>query len=85
MRLVLECHSHIVCFDEPRAYQELAQNTYDLRAGKTIAGFKIPRWTEQLDELELSDYGLGIEARRFYEREPIIFMLRDVRCVCSSS
>src|SRR5437016_4600645 len=47
MRLVLECHSKILCFGEVRGYQALANNERTIPYGKEIVGFKIPRWTEQ--------------------------------------
>src|SRR3989442_1785108 len=50
MRLVLECHSKILCFGEVRGYQALTNNERTIPSGKQIVGFKIPRWTEQFGE-----------------------------------
>ena len=57
MRLILECHDQVSCFDELRSYGALAERPLlqDL-AGRKV-GFKIPRWTEQLDAENLWDEG----------------------------
>lgn len=83
MRLVLECHPDVFCFDETRGYQVLASDDRDVPAGKAV-GFKIPRWTEQLADPVLADEGLAERAPRFYAGEPVVFMLRDVRDIAAS-
>ena len=84
MRLVLECHSKVFCFDEEQAYPVLAGRNFGLPIGKEIVGFKIPRWTEQLREPLIADYGTPLATAQFYAGEPIVFMLRDVRDVVVS-
>lgn len=83
MRLVLECHPDVFCFDETRGYQVLAREAADGPAGKTV-GFKVPRWTEQLAEAVLADEGLAERAARFYAGEPVVFMVRDARDTAAS-
>ncbi len=84
MRLVLECHSQVSCLDEGRAYLALASGDRPSPADKARVGFKVPRWTEQLAEERLSDYRFDVEADRFYDRQPVLFMLRDVRDTVAS-
>ena len=79
LRLVLECHSKICCFDELMAYRILASGHYERPGGVDRVGFKIPRWTEQLTEPLLRDFGLAEEARNIYTGQPILFLQRDVR------
>jgi hypothetical protein len=84
MRLILECHDQISCFDELRSYDVLAQRPLlrDL-AGRKV-GFKIPRWTEQLDAEDLWDEGLPVRASRIYFGQKIVFLLRDPRDTLAS-
>jgi hypothetical protein len=84
LRLVLECHPAVFCYDETQAYRRLAANDYAAPPGKSLLGFKIPRWTEQLAEDRLCDQGMEEQAGRFYQRDPILFMLRDARDVVAS-
>lgn len=82
LRLILETHSLIQCFDETRAYSVLAGAPQQIK--KQIVGFKIPRWTEQLDAPVLWDFGLLERPRRFYSGQKIIFIVRDVRDTIAS-
>jgi hypothetical protein len=84
VRLVLECHADIFCFDETRAYGALVTGTYTLPADKRVAGFKIPRWTEAILTDPLVDVFLGVNATGIYQGEPILFMYRDVRDTVAS-
>jgi hypothetical protein len=85
MRLILESHSRVFCYDELKGYQRLKDENYaDVPPQKTLVGFKIPRYTEQLRFPRVTDYGLGIEMDQFYKCEPLIFMLRDVRDTVAS-
>ncbi len=84
MRLVLECHPGIECFDEVDAYRVLASQLDQLRPSRSLVGFKIPRWTEQLDARELWDYGLPERTARFYAGQKILFMVRGVRDTIAS-
>jgi hypothetical protein len=83
MRLVLEAHSKIECFDEIEAYSLLA-GLGSPTFRKPILAFKIPRWTEQLDLPLLWDYGLPERAQRIYSGQKILFMVRDVLDTVSS-
>lgn len=89
MRLVLESHSQIRCFDEGHAYTilgspSLLRDVLEDRPPHQMIGFKIPRWTEQLCDSVLTDPGLDVVADNFYQEEPLIFVVRDARdTVCS--
>jgi len=84
MRLALECHSWVQCFDEIRAYSLLAGSVASQQYSKPILAFKIPRWTEQLDSPLLWDLGLPQQARSIYSGQKILFMVRDVRDTVAS-
>jgi hypothetical protein len=84
LRLVLECHPQIFCFDELTAYSALARGEVAIPPGKRLAGFKIPRWTERLDDDVCRDEGHAETAPRFYRGEPILFLVRDVRDTVAS-
>jgi len=78
MRLVLECHSCITCIDEPMSYRVIA------RIGKTggcgsLVGLKTPCVTEQLDSSSLYDPFFLTKIPNTYERQPLVFLVRDVR------
>jgi len=79
LRLVLECHPEIACLDETNSYRSLSNLKATVPRSKTLLGFKIPRWTEQLHEATLGDFGQTETAAQFYDGEPLIFLLRDVR------
>lgn len=91
LRLILESHSKISCRDEPRCYETLSKphelEETLLQEDKKWIGFKIPRFTEQLDASKIFDYGtpnISEPFPNFYEGDPIIFIVRDVRdVVCS--
>ncbi len=85
MRLILECHSRVFCFDEPAAYRILAElERPQVPVHEEVVGFKIPSWTEQMLDSELSDPLHGFHATSFYDREPLVFLLRDVRDTVAS-
>jgi hypothetical protein len=81
---VLECHPHIFCFDELTAYKALCGQEYPVPLGVRWMGYKVPRWTEQLGKRKLWDPGLEEVGYSVYHREPILFMLRDVRDTVAS-
>ena len=84
LRLVLECHSKVQCFDEATAYRLLTVNGPG-SASDIASVYKIPRWTEQMDRAELCDFGLEEKAARFYwPPQKILYVLRDVRDVITS-
>ena len=92
LRLILESHSEIACRDEPKCYEILSdpallQNSLEQEQGKKWVGFKIPRFSEQLDNIQIYDFGTPNVPEpfpNFYKNNPIIFIVRDVRdVVCS--
>ncbi len=89
LRLILESHNDIACLDESRSYDALGNDSkmeelVNKHCNKTYIGFKIPRFTEQLDKQNIFDYGLENSIKNFYRNEPLIFLTRDVRdVVCS--
>jgi hypothetical protein len=90
MRLILESHPAVSCFDEDLSYRMLLRPgswraRRLLRHCKTkLVGFKVPRFTEQLldDRLRDPDYGSSPNFYRTGQR--VIFMHRDVRDVVAS-
>jgi hypothetical protein len=84
MRLVLECHPEVFCYDEIEGYKALVTDRFTPPPGKRLIGFKVPRWTEQFEDEMLADEGLEETASQLYRREPIVFMLRDVRDTVAS-
>jgi hypothetical protein len=84
IRLVLECHPLVYCFDETRAYAALAAGRYPLPRGKRLAGFKIPRWTESLEQDPLVDESMRLQVAGLYRGDPILFLYRDVRDTVAS-
>jgi hypothetical protein len=84
MRLILGSHSKVYCYDEYLAYERLRDGCASEAEGYDLAGYKIPRWTEQLYAPVLRDEGHRVIAKSFYCGEPIVFMIRDVRDVVVS-
>ena len=84
LRLILESHSQIYCYDEYLAYSRLRDADFREAQDYRVVGFKIPRWTEQLNDPVLSDEGLDVVASCFYSGEPILYVIRDVRDVVLS-
>ena len=82
MRLILESHRDIQCIDEQYSYEVLAGRVKPCGPTAPIVGFKIPVWSEQLLQAQLHwneyTYHYGSEPiPNFYEREPLIFMVRS--------
>ena len=84
MRLVLECHSQVFCFDEVDAYRVLQFRTFEGEINKPLVGFKVPRFAEQLDADLLWDFGLDERVSRIYDGQRILFLVRDWRDVVAS-
>src|ERR1019366_1943188 len=84
LRLVLECHPDVFSFDESDAYRVLASRSFETPIGQRLVGFKVPRWAEQLDAVILGDFGLPYEAQQIYDRQKILFLVRDYRDAMSS-
>jgi len=76
MRLILNSHPKIHCFDEWKSYKALETEEYENPQELGLLGFKIPNWTDLLVDSE--DY------RKLYKRDRVIFMMRDVRAVVAS-
>jgi len=74
----------VFCYDEGNGYRALKHKEKTDSKNIDLVGYKIPRWTEQLDFDWVYDAGHGIWSPRFYAGEPLIFMLRDVRDVVAS-
>jgi hypothetical protein len=83
MRLILEAHPLFRCYDEHSAYEILAGNIPFDPGNNERPVFKIPRFTEQIDEETWADYGAPT-ARPNYAGQPLIFLLRDPLDVVSS-
>jgi len=74
----------VFCFDESDAYRVLASRSFETPIGQRLVGFKVPRWAEQLDAVILGDFGLPYEAQQIYDRQKILFLVRDYRDAMSS-
>lgn len=86
LRLILESHSSIHCFDETLGYEILRARDFSSLPGKNVSriGFKIPRWTEQLLEHRVIDEVEHTGCGAFYLGEPLLFVHRDAKAVVSS-
>lgn len=82
LRLILEAHRSLACFDEKTAYGILAGDAMPETAGLRPV-FKIPRFTEQIASEVWSDFGeRDVKAR--YSGQPLLFLLREPLDVVSS-
>ena len=79
LRLTLECHRDVFCFDEIEAYRVLSTRLWREPIQKRLVGFKVPRWAEQIDSSFLWDFGLPETARSIYRGQKIVFIVRDFR------
>src|SRR5262245_59955667 len=79
LRLVLECHSQIKCYDEHMAYRILlgdgSYNEHSQTQHRPITGFKVPFLTEQLVSWAASLPHIANP----YAGERLLFMVRDAR------
>lgn len=82
LRLVLDSHDDLRCIDETLAHEILACRA-DVPRENVRLGFKLPRFTEQLDSPAPKDYFIH-PAKQFYTGQPIIFLRRDPRDVVAS-
>ena len=87
MRLILECHSRIKCYDEWSSYRILGQMREPSRQ-RPLVGLKVPQLTEQLAAPYLRD-DAAIRAgtpgvANSYCGEKVIFMIRDARDAVAS-
>ena len=78
-----------MCIDESKAYDILSDfqkvdPILSKETEKKWLGFKIPRFTEQFNNSSFMDYGLSHTIPNFYNKDPLLFIIRDVRdVVCS--
>jgi hypothetical protein len=79
LRLILEAHPDIFCYDEMKGYAVLQDPAAETHSTARLVGFKLPRWTEQLTRPVLSDEGVEGFCSNFYRGEKILFLQRDVR------
>lgn len=84
LRLILECHSEIFCFDEMQSYHVLSAREHEGDITEQLVGFKIPRFAEQLDHPQPYDYGLTETPAPFYRGQKVLFMVRDLRDTVAS-
>ena len=84
MRLILEAHPDVVCYDELKGYAILQNPVVQNLPPARRIGFKLPRWTEQLTRPILSDEGAEGFCKNFYRGEKILFLYRDVRDTIAS-
>ncbi|MGA3202069.1 MAG: sulfotransferase [Bryobacteraceae bacterium] len=84
LRLVLDSHPEIRCFDELQSYRLLASKSSEQTIRESWVGLKIPRWTEQLDSPVQLDFGLIEKADHIYEGQKILFLVRDYRDTIAS-
>jgi hypothetical protein len=83
LRLILEGHPDVACYDEIKGYAILqssaSDNLVEDPAPARLVGFKLPRWTEQITRPVLYDDGPEGVCQNFYRSEKILFLQRDVR------
>jgi hypothetical protein len=84
LRLILETHPELACYDEIRGYEVLQNSAVNNYPDARLVGFKLPRWTEQIRNAVLWDEGLPGTCKNFYRGEQILFLLRDVRDTIAS-
>ena len=89
LRLILESHPSIQCFDEAAGYDLLVRESkgksseFPVKDGAALLGFKIPRFTEQLTWPEFSDPDYGAFPS-FYKDQKVIHVYRDALDVIGS-
>lgn len=89
LRLILESHPAIQCFDEAAGYDLLVHESkgegreFFVKERAALLGFKIPRFTEQLTWSEFSDPDYGTFPS-FYKSQKVILVIRDVLDVVGS-
>ena len=89
LRLILESHPSIQCFDEIVGNDILIRETkgennkFFVKDGATLLGFKIPRFAEQMTLAEFSDPEYGVFPS-FYKGQKIIHVVRDALDVIGS-
>ena len=89
LRLILESHPSIQCFDETAGYDLLVRESkgegseFLVKEGAALLGFKIPRFAEQLTWSEFCDPDYGAFSS-FYKDQKVIHVFRDALDVVGS-
>lgn len=89
LRLILESHPSIQCFDETAGYDLLVRESngvgseFPVKEGAALLGFKIPRFAEQLTWLEFSDPDYRVFPS-FYKKQKVIHIFRGALDVVGS-
>lgn len=89
LRLILESHPSIQCFDEAAGYDLLVREAkgenckFPIQEGAALLGFKIPRFAEQLTWSEFNDPDYGV-FHSFYKTQKVIHIFRDALDVVGS-
>ncbi len=89
LRLILESHPSIQCFDEAAGYDLLVRESkgerceFFVKNGAALLGFKIPRFAEQLTWSEFNDPDYGVFPS-FYKNQKIIHVFRNALDVVGS-
>jgi protein-tyrosine sulfotransferase len=89
LRLILESHPSIQCFDETEGYDLLVRESkgesgeYLVKEGSALLGFKIPRFAEQLTWPIFTDPDYGIFPS-FYQDQKVVHVFRDALDVIGS-
>lgn len=84
LRLILEAHPDVVCYDEMKGYATLQNSDVGNFSAARLIGFKLPCWTEQLTRETLFDEGAEGSCQNFYRGEKILFLRRDARDTIAS-
>ena len=84
LRLILESHPDVFCYDELNGYAVLQKSLSETPTPARHVGFKLPRWTEQLTQPVMFDEGGDAQCANFYRGEKILFLRRDVRDTIAS-
>ena len=84
LRLILESHSKVRCFDEPDSYSLLQNFKKSNSKQEEFICYKTPLITEQFHEPFFSDPSFDFLIPNIFENCKRIFILRDVRdTICS--
>jgi len=86
MRLILESHSKVTCYDEPSCYELLRDynKILSIKSKNRLFGFKTPLITEQMNEPFFCDVSLDFLIQNYYQSYQKILIIRDVRDTVSS-
>lgn len=84
MKLILECHPDVWCYDEHMGYALVAERfSVTPQPTKSWIGFKAPRLTEQIDAPVWIDHDFSARPS-CYTHDPIVFMIRSAKDVVAS-